>query len=306
MDAIGRRALVQIVILAVLLGAVYWQTIKTAMVYRWINDGTWSYGWLVPLFSIYFLSTQREVLAAVVRRMSYAGLVVMLASLACYFMTIWVYPYSYPRALTLLGVIVGLTLFLGGWDVLRAAWFPIAFLAFAIPLPQSIYVQMTMPLQKLASIVTTTVLSLLPDVHAEVSGIVIDYSYGSVFGHLNVEQACSGMRSMMAIVTLGVAMAYLGMRPAWQRIVMVICCVPIAIFCNIVRVTTTGLLHVFKDSPVGRSLHFEWFTGATPHALLGMVTFMVALGLFVLVGWVLGNLMVEEAGPVGERGAGSS
>ena len=72
-----------------------------------------------------------------------------------------------------------------------------------------------------------------------------------------------------------------------------------------IRVTITGLLHVFKDSSVGRGLHFEWFTGATPHALLGLVTFLVALGMFVLVGWILANLLVEESEPVREGGAGS-
>jgi len=304
-EAINAVSLVQFLVLAALVVAVFWEPIRSSLVYRWMHSGTWSYGWLVPLFSVYFLSTQRQRLAVTVRRPSYAGLLLLLVSLACYLLTLWVYRYGYPRNLTLLGVVAGLTLFLCGWRALRIVWFPIFFLVFAIPLPQSIYVILTMPLQKLAAHSAASVLAAMPDVQTEVSGVMIDYFYGNVAGHLNVEEACSGMRSMMAIVTLGVAMAYLGDRPAWHRVVLVLTCVPIAIFCNIIRVTTTGVLHVFEDSPVGRALRFEWWTGATPHALLGLATFALALVLFGLVGWVLSNLYVEDPAPGLEGGAPS-
>lgn len=294
LHAIGRRRLIQIAVLAVLVVAVYWHPIKLQILHRWRFDATWTYGWLVPVFSLYFLHTKRTRLAAAPIRPSYIGLLALLASLACYFTTIWVYPMGYPRALTLIGVIFSLTLFLGGWGVLKLVWFPIAFLTLGIPLPQSIYVHLTMPLQKLASHATATVLNLLPGVHAETSGVVVDYSYAGVFDSLNVEQACSGMRSMMAIVTLGFALAYLGVRPAWQRVVMAASCIPIAICCNVFRVTVTGLLHVFQDSSIGRALHFEWLLGPTPHAMFGLVTFLIALGLYLLLGWILANLFVEE------------
>jgi exosortase len=295
LHAIGRRGLIQIAVLVVLVVAVYWHPIKLQILHRWRYDATWSYGWLVPIFSLYFLHTQRAKLAAVPIRPSYVGLLVLLTSLGCYFTTIWVYPMGYPRALTLISVVFSLILFVGGWGVLKLAWFPIAFLALGIPLPQSIYVHLTMPLQKLASHATATVLNLLPSVHAEMSGVVVDYSYAGVFDSLNVEQACSGMRSMMAIVTLGFALAYLGVRPMWQRVVMAASCVPIAICCNVFRVTVTGLLHVFQDSSIGRALRFEWLVGPTPHAIFGLVTFLMALGLYLLLGWVLANLFVEES-----------
>ena len=51
-------------------------------------------------------------------------------------------------------------------------------------------------------------------------------------GSLNVEDACAGMRTIMAFIALGVAMAHLGTRPIWQRVLMVLSCIPIAIFCN--------------------------------------------------------------------------
>ena len=50
----------------------------------------------------------------------------------------------------------------------------------------------------------------------------------------------------MSKVTPSAELAYLGERPVWQRVVMVLGCIPIAILCNVIRVTTTGLIHVFN------------------------------------------------------------
>ncbi len=291
---IGPRGLVQIAILGGLLLAVYWVSLSVSVIYRWQHDADWSHGWLVPLFSLYFLNAHRDELASAERRPSYVGLVVVLLLLGVYFWTLWVRPISYARPLCFVATILGLTLFLGGWRVLRVAWFPIVFLVLAIPLPQALYVDMTLPLRKIASVVAAQFLGMIPDLQTQVSGVVIDYRYRGVPGALNVEQACSGMRLTMAFVTLGVAMAYLGDRPIWQRAVMVICCVPIATACNIIRVTTTGILYVFRDQPLGQSLHFESLAHGTPHALLGLAMLPIALGLFALVGWVLSNLWVDD------------
>jgi len=171
--------------------------------------------------------------------------------------------------------------------LLRVVWFPISFLVMAIPLPDQYYVKLTMPLRKLASEVATVLLGLLPNLETESSGVVIEFFNAATgnTGVLNVEEACSGMRLMMAFVTLGLAMAYLGQRPNWQRVIMVLCCVPIALFCNIIRVSVTGIIHVYD---------IESLASGTPHELLGLAMLPVALGLFALVGWVLKNLFVEE------------
>ena len=79
-------------------------------------------------------------------------------------------------------------------------------------------------------------------------------------------------------------MAYLGTRPVWQRVIMVSACIPIAVVCNIIRVTITGCIHVF---------HIRSLASGTPHALLGLAMLPIALGLFALVGYVLKNLFVE-------------
>ena len=277
----------RIVIVGVLLIAGYWRVIELDLVDRWMNDANWSHGWLIPVFSLYVLYAQRDRLAACRAKPSYVGAVILLASLGICFLSAWRLRMAYPQDLSLVGSILGLVVLLGGWNVLRATWFPIVFLFLAIPLPHSVYVDVTMPLRQLASQVAALVMPMFaPGLHTDAQSVVIDYVMpGRGAGQLNVEEACSGMRSIMAFVTLGVAIAYVHERPVWQRLLLLASCVPIAVFCNTIRVTVTGLLFVY-----GRT---DLATG-TPHTLLGVLMFALALALFSGLGWLLAHLFVEE------------
>jgi len=294
-------ACVRVAILAGLLVVVYWSSITHHLVHRWLHDGNWSHGFLIPLFSLYFLYMHREELAACRPRGSYWGAVILTLSLTMYFVSAWRLRMAYPQALSIVGSIFGLTLLMGGWSVMRIAWFPILFLVLAVPLPNRMYVELTMPMRQWASAAAAAIMPLfVHGLHTEAQAVVIDYMLpGHPAGTLNVEEACSGMRLMMAFVTLGVAMAYLGDRPLWQRVVMVACCVPIALFCNTLRVTVTGFLYIFGDKTVS---WFHWagvdtlgdLARGTPHQLLGFAMLGIALGLYALVGYVLSHLFIEE------------
>jgi exosortase len=160
---------------------------------------------------------------------------------------------------------------------------------------------MTFPLRRWASSAAAATLPvLIPGLYTEAQAVVIDYIMpGRPPGTLNVEEACSGMRLMMAFVTLGVAMAYLGDRPLWQRIVMIACCVPIAVVCNTLRVTATGVIFILGDKPtpwldwLGVS-HLGDLAKGTPHQALGILMLGVAFGLYALIGYVLKHLFIEE------------
>ncbi|HNQ23061.1 MAG TPA: exosortase/archaeosortase family protein [Phycisphaerae bacterium] len=286
-EFIPPAARVQLAVVAALVLMTYASPIRSDLVWKWTHDGNWSHGWLVPLFSLYFLVTHREEVFASVRRPNYLGAVVIAGSLAVYLACAWWLQMSYPQAVSMLGVLFGLVLLFGGWGLLRVTWFPIGFLLLAVPLPESVYVEVTMPLRMVSSVVAAKVMPLFASgLYTEPQGVVIDYVMaGGRPGSLNVEEACSGMRLMMAFVTLGVAMAYLGDRPVWQRVIMVISCAPIAIICNALRVTITGLLHVYGYEEYGRG---------TAHQLLGIGMLVVALGLYALTGYVLSHLVVEE------------
>ncbi len=279
---------VQIAVVVALVVAAYWGVITGSLASRWLNDGNWSHGWLIPLFSLYFLHINRERLMLCRAKPSYLGAVVLAGSLVAMFFSAWVMRMAYPRALSIVGTIFGATLLLGGWNVIRVAWFPIGFLVLAIPLPHAKYVALTMPLREFASSAAAAIMPLFsPGLIAEAQAVVIDYiapKTGS--GQLNVEEACSGMRLIMAFVTLGVAMAYVRPRPNWQRVVMVFSCLPIAVLCNTIRVTTTGLLHIHG---------LETYAKGTPHQLLGILMLVIALGLYALIGYILSHLFIEDS-----------
>lgn len=275
-------------LISVLFVAAYWGPIRQLLLAKWLNDGNWSHGFLIPLFSVYFLYTKRDDLSRCSIRPSYLGALVLAFSLGTYFVSAWVYRMGYPQALSIVTSLFGVVLLLGGWGLLRVAWFPVLFLVLAIPLPDRQYVALTMPLRQWASSAAASLMPLFtPGLHTEAQAVVIDYVLpGHGAGTLNVEEACSGVRLMMAFVTLGVATAYIHDRPPWQRVVMVASCVPIAVLCNTIRVTTTGLLYIH-----GR----EEFAQGTAHQLLGIVMLLIALGLYALLGYVLSHIIVDEA-----------
>jgi len=283
---------VRLAIVAALVLFIYWEPIRYTLIERWITDGNWSHGWLIPAFSLYFLASRREEVLRCPLGYSYFGAAILAISLGAFFFSAWWARMAYPQALTLIGTLIGLVLLLGGWSLLRVVWFPTVFLALAIPFPHRLYFQVTTPLRIMASKAAAVFLPLLiPGLHADAQAVVIDYIRpGSPPGQLNVEEACSGMRLLMAFVTLGIAMAYLGDRPAWQRGLMVAACLPIAVFCNIVRVTTTGYLTIMGHSDLAQG---------TAHQLLGMLMLLIALGLFSLLGYVLNHLFVESPGEGG-------
>ena len=285
-ELIPAEAWVRIVLVALLLGFTYWSAIRGQLVNKWITDGNWSHGWLIPAFSVYLIIAQRDALFRAKLIPNYAGAVVLVAAIAMYFFFGWIKPFAYLRTISLVGAIYGLVLLFGGWGLIRVVWFPIAFLLLAVPLPQHQYAQFTLPLRMWASSASAAIMPLFAsDLFTEAHGVVIEYQYGAVHDQLNVEEACSGMRLIMAFTAIGMAMAYLGRRPLWQRVIMVGAILPIAILCNTIRVTTTGLLVVFE--------HRDLATG-TPHALLGILMLVLALGLFALIGYVLSHLFVEE------------
>jgi len=285
-DIIPPATRVRVAIVSALFLFVYWGPIRYGLIGRWLNDDNWSHGWLIPVFALYFLTTRRDELQRAEPRPSYVGALVLALSLTLCFVSAWRWKMGYPQALSIVGALIGLTLLLGGWSVLRVAWFPIAYLLLAIPLPRSLYVEVTRPLRVWASASASAILPLIvPGLHTDAQAVVIDWIMpDGRFGTLNIEEACSGMRLLMAFVALGVAIAYLGDRPTWQRVVVVASCLPIAIFCNTIRVVVTGWLYV--------NGHNELAHG-TPHMLLGILVLGVALGLFSLLAYVLSRLYVE-------------
>ena len=246
-----------------------------------------SHGILIPAFSLYFIYQQRDKLRAVREKADYlnwVGLAITMLCLLGYVYFIYV-GMGYPCKVFMVGTIFGIVLMVGGRGIIRLTWLPVLYLIFAMPLPGNIHTTLTMPLRELASQVSATILGLMPGVYCQASGVIIKGTHLGKEFSLNVADACSGMRLLMTFVALGVAMAYLERRPMVHRIVLLISTVPIAIFCNIVRVLLTGVIYIYVGPDYAQS---------TLHTLLGLVMLVLAFGLYGLLAWVMNNLFVSQ------------
>ena len=205
---------------------------------------------------------------------------------------IWPGQNDYLKDMGMILALFGVVLTLTGWGVMRIAWFPIVYLVCAIPWPGLVYTKIAIPLQYLAAKVAVIVLNIAQvDAMVEGTRIVIEKS-GGVTRVLNVAEACAGMRSLMTFITLAAAMAFLSIsRPMWQKVVIVASAVPIAIFCNVMRVSGQGLLDVYVTEKAS-----EGFA----HQFAGMVMLIPAIFLLLGVGWVLDQIFISEPEEPGE------
>jgi len=264
------------------------------IVNRWLTDSSWSHGFLIPLFSLYFINQHKKEVLSLQTRPNYLGLFFLIIGIVFYALN-GASPsgYAYLQPISMIAVLGAVVLFLGGWRLVKYTWLPIAFLVFAVPLPQRYYVALTMPMRHLAANVAAALLNTVSGLEAIVSGVVIDVVYKGqpLEPALNVAEACSGMRLLMAFLALGVAMAYLHYRPAWQRIILLASTIPIAIICNIVRVTITGFIYVL--------LHPKYTQGIY-HDMLGLGMLPLAFILYGFLAWFMASLFVEESEAVSE------
>ncbi len=282
---LGVHTYIKIALLAAAIYSVFHVEIYS-IVFQWVNNSSWSHGFLIPFFSLYFINQKKKELLTLEPKPSYLGLVFLICCLVFYWMVLFVYRFGYLKSLAIIPATAAIVLFIGGWKLLKYTWLPIVYLIFAIPLPTRIYNDLTIPMQILASSAAAHLLDLVRGLEAEASGTIINVVYNGVKLEpgLDVAEACSGMRLLMAFLALGVAMAYLHYRPIWQRLVLLASTVPIAILCNIVRVTVTGFIYVLWDPMYAQGIY---------HDMLGLMMLPLAFGLYGLLAWFMSNLFVD-------------
>jgi exosortase len=278
-----RPAQIRAAIVAAAFVGVYYSVLLDLQ-FRW-RSADWSHGWLIPFFSIYLVYRRWDRVKRAPVRYTWVGLLLMLAALGIYQYSLWGLIIGYLRPFSMLVCLLGVIIFLCGLPIVRHIWVPWLYLFFAVPIPKGYYFALTDPLRRMAATVATHVLNLFPNLEIERVGSTIHYVYMGQSGTLGVADACSGMRSTMTLCALGVAVTFVSDRPWWQRLIMIASCIPIAVFSNFVRVTTTCVLHVFVDPK---------YAGGTYHTILGLGTLLLAFGVFAGLGWLLNNLFVEE------------
>ncbi len=274
-------------IIAALFVILFWNQIYHSMLRLWLNDPSWSHGFLIPLFSLYFLNQNKKEILNLKPKPNYLGLVLILGVIAIYVLNAVQIHFGVLYSVLMIPMLIGIVLLLGGFKVLKYTWLPILYLGFAIPLPDRIYKAITIPMRIWASNIAAGLLNMVSGIEATARGVIIDVIYkGEPFEpSLNVAEACSGMRLLMAFVALGVAMAYLHKRHWLQRVILLLSTIPIAVFCNIVRVTVTGFIYILIDPKYAQGIY---------HDALGFAMLPLAFFLYGGLAWFMSNLFVDE------------
>ena len=235
---------------------------------RWDSDPNYGHGYLIPFICAYIVWSEKDKLEKLTARVNWFGLVVFIFSLVCVFVAIPMRRAVFA-GLSLVLMMNGLLLYLGGARYYKALLLPALYLLFMVPLPQELHTAIANPLQLFVSWVSSGLLNNVLGVGNVRTGVVIQ-----LVGHrLQVAEACSGMRSIMGLGALGVAFAYFWDRPLWERLFLVGSTIPIAITANIIRVTGTSVLYDMGQEQLAQGVY---------HEFTGWFVFVFALALFML------------------------
>ena len=233
----------------------------------------YSHGWLIPLASLAILWMRRLELISLPKRVSGWGLFFVVAALLMH----WLGAKAQQTRLSLLALILlvwAVPFFFYGPATARRLLFPCAYLLFCVPM--TFLDSLTFPLQVLATITSTTLLNGLglPCIR---SGTYVSLQAENGF-HFEVGEGCSGIRSMVALMALTAAYGFLTQKGLWRKWVLFLSSVPIAIACNVVRITTVGLVAAAYGEKFALNLY---------HDYSGYIVFTVAILLMLTVSHLL-------------------
>lgn len=265
------------VLLGVVFAWAYWPTLVD-LVSTWDREPDYSHGYFVVPLAVYFLWARRERFPGIADGWAWPGLILITLSIAVRFLGGRFYVDAVD-GWSILFWVAGVIWLLGGWRVLWWGLPSVAFLWFMVPLPWKVERWLSLPLQRVATKISCWVLQGLGQpALAEGNTILLGED------RLEVEDACSGLRIFVGIVALAFAYIILVRRPWWEKVLLLVSVVPIALIANSTRIVVTGLLGQYVSGAAAQE-----FT----HNVAGWVMIPFAAGLFALVLWYLSKLMRE-------------
>ncbi len=241
------------------------------LVDAWWNDPNSGHGLLLVPLSLWFAYSRGRHAKAAPQRMLGLGILV----------TAIVFRYAADLAAELfvmrgsmIMALAGLTVFYAGFRQLIFWWLPFTLVSLSVPIPEVILNTVALPLQFTASKIGASLLEWRK-IPVLMTGNVIRIPGQELF----VAEACSGLRSLTALLSLGVLLGALFLQTVPARLLLVLVAIPIAILINGFRVFLTGFLVLFVSPEMG-----EGFM----HTSEGMMMFGGAFLLTSLVAWLLG------------------
>jgi exosortase len=243
----------------------------------WQTNPTYSHGFVVPLVALFLLWRQRHEWRNTPTAPSAGGLLLLLAGLGL-FVAGTLGAELFITRISLIGVLAGTIAYALGWNHLRLAAVPLAFLVFMIPLPSIVFDHAALSLQLVASRLGEQVLRTA-DVPVLRDGNLLTLANAQ----LEVNEACSGIRSMVALLMMTALTGYLFEPTAWRRILLGGAAVPLALALNGVRIAVTGL---------ATSIYGPGAAADAVHTVSGWLVFAAAL----LCVWGVHLMMMRTVG----------
>jgi exosortase D (VPLPA-CTERM-specific) len=246
----------------------------------WGAKDEYGYAYFIPVIAAFLVWQRRDQLERLPFTGSWAGVSITLLGLALYAMGELAAIYivvQYALLLTLFGVVLSYT----GWRAMRYLWAALVLLIFMIPLPDFLYIQLSQKLQLISSELGVLVVRLF-GISVYLEGNVIDLGNFQ----LQVVEACSGLRYLFPLMTLGFVTALFFRAPLWQRLLLVLSTIPITVLMNSFRIGVIGVL-VDRYGPA----QARGFL----HDFEGWIIFMACFALLFLQMWLMGLLSGKRA-----------
>ena len=243
---------------------------------KWVNDPQYSHGFLVPFFSAYLLWKSEPYIATSPR--PWLGGVLLLLVLAMRAAAGTLLFHQLDAASFLL-CLFAVSLIAGGIPLLKRTGPAIAFLVFMVPLPYELERNVGQPLKTAATVSSTYLLQTLGQPAIRDGNLILIDEV-----RLGVVDACSGLKMMVTFAAFSVGAALLMRRSRFEKLMVLLGIIPIAILSNVLRISATGIAYVMiSDKGTIEFLHdvFGWMMMPIGLALLGLEV------------WVLKRLVME-------------
>jgi exosortase len=274
------RTSVPAIVAAVAFAMLFAQPFQT-LIYDWWNKAEAGHGLLLGPVAIWF--AWRSGKAPGARGQAWLGLAILAASVLLRYVSGLAAELFTMRA-SLVGGLAGLTVYYFGFRQILHWWLPFLLICLSIPLPELVTQQLALPLQMKASKIGAALLEVR-HVPVQLSGNVI-----RIPGHeLFVTEACSGLRSLTALLSMSVLMGAVSLRSPVSRVALLLAAIPIAVAINGVRVFLTGFLVYFVSPELGKG-----FMHSTEGWLLFIVS-LVFLGGFTWLASYVENRFIRRA-----------
>ncbi len=255
----------------VLLFVIYLPALQE-LVITWATDDNYSHGFLIPVVCTYLAWGKRKEIAALPKQIDSRGLFLVIAGMLLFVVANGAAEYFTLRV-SFVMCLTGLLWYFFGGKLIRIIWFECFFLLFMIPIPYVLYYSVAFPMQMLATKITVVALKFLGAAVIQQGNIIhiADYS-------LEVAEACSGVRSLMALIALGALYAHSTQEKLVPKALLFISTIPIAVIANVFRVLVTSIL-VYTISPAAAE--------EPVHSIMGMMVFVVAFIMLFIFGAIL-------------------